>query len=227
MLKAVLLAVVSACLVAGKPVNVEDGCLKQLNICPGDGATCKKEFIDCAKGLGENFPMSSEKFQKCVNDLSGCEDEPNACLATNRRCLGQLHPACMGHVAPKHIKKVDGELKSKTIFKKYVEGVNCAPDTHPAQKQKHKFLWKITVGDEVKEQFLLDYSQKPMVLREPVGDEADIEITISDKTYVDLAEGKIDGVTAFTTGAVKSKSKHGSETYAALLMAMGSLFKFD
>jgi len=104
-------------------------------------------------------------------------------------------------------------MRSAQIWKEYEVEANKFPVEHWRQITDGTYLFVISG-----ENFLIDYSQYPIrVQTGPVRGKPGITLTMADETFVQLSEGRLNGMNAFTRGKLKMK---GELTMVAKLKAL-------
>ncbi|KIM22083.1 hypothetical protein M408DRAFT_333086 [Serendipita vermifera MAFF 305830] len=67
------------------------------------------------------------------------------------------------------------------------------------------FQFQIKNGEGTEENWTIDLKKEGCVYKGPAKGKADVTIILSDDTFADLADGKLDGQKAFMTGKLKTK----------------------
>jgi len=73
------------------------------------------------------------------------------------------------------------------------------------KKTNGVFQFQIKNGEGKEENWTIDLKKEGTVYKGPAKGKADVTIILSDDTFVDLAEGRLDGQKAFMTGKLKTK----------------------
>ena len=100
------------------------------------------------------------------------------------------------------------EFKSNQFFKLMEDGFKNLPDNEKADMKKKtngvfEFHVKNAGGKELVE--TIDLKKEGAVYEGKAKGKADVIITLSDDTFMDLAEGKLNGQKAFMSGKLKVK----------------------
>ncbi|KAG8800851.1 hypothetical protein FRC16_001920 [Serendipita sp. 398] len=67
------------------------------------------------------------------------------------------------------------------------------------------FQFQIKNAEGKEENWTIDLKKEGTIYKGPAKGKADVTIILSDETFVQLAEGKLDGQKAFMTGKLKTK----------------------
>ncbi|KAG8830017.1 hypothetical protein FRC17_005586 [Serendipita sp. 399] len=103
--------------------------------------------------------------------------------------------------------KVDG-FQSSVHLAAIAEAVACMSDAEKKsqmQKVNGVFQFQIKNAEGKEENWTIDLKKDGTIYKGPAKGKADVTIIVSDETFVQLAEGKLDGQKAFMTGKLKTK----------------------
>ncbi|KAG8757243.1 hypothetical protein FRC14_002241 [Serendipita sp. 396] len=103
--------------------------------------------------------------------------------------------------------KVDG-FKSSEHLDAIAKAVSCMSDAEKQaqiKKVNGVFQFQIKNAEGKEENWTIDLKKEGTIYKGPAKGKADVTIILSDETFVQLAEGKLDGQKAFMTGKLKTK----------------------
>ncbi|KIM58363.1 hypothetical protein SCLCIDRAFT_1218717 [Scleroderma citrinum Foug A] len=103
--------------------------------------------------------------------------------------------------------KVDGFKASEIIAQLRVafDGFTDAQRQSQIKKTNGVFELRITNGNKQEAVWTIDMKEKGAVYKGPAQSKPGVVLVMSDDTFVNLSEGKLDGQKAFMTGKLKTK----------------------
>jgi len=103
--------------------------------------------------------------------------------------------------------KVDGFKTSETLdaLSKVFSSYSDAEKQAQIKKTKGIFQLQVKNASNQEETWTIDLKKSGTVYKGPATTKADVTIILSDDTFTQLAEGKLDGQKAFMTGKLKTK----------------------
>jgi len=103
--------------------------------------------------------------------------------------------------------KVDGFRTSETLdaLSKVFSSYSDAEKQAQIKKTKGIFQLQVKNASNQEETWTIDLKKSGTVYKGPATTKADVTIILSDDTFTQLAEGKLDGQKAFMTGKLKTK----------------------